>query len=131
MSHTADLMIEAWGLTRLACFEEAVRALVETFADTSDAATDEPVRISIEPASDEEMLVSLLEEVIYVVDVFGRVPVHVTLEETEDGGLDGAFDVARVEAVGPAGAVPKAVARHALSFAHEGERWLARATIDV
>ncbi|MFB7508035.1 archease, partial [Streptomyces broussonetiae] len=37
MPHTADIRLHAWGTTREHCLTEAVRALVEAFAEVSHA----------------------------------------------------------------------------------------------
>ncbi|MFA5891772.1 MAG: archease [Actinomycetota bacterium] len=131
LPHTADVMIEAWGLTRVSCMEEAVRGLVEAFADVSDVSATEPLPVSIDPGQDDEMFVALLEEAVYIVDVFGSVPVGVTVEETEMGGLAGFFDVAPAARVRVVGAVPKAVSRSGLAVACDADGWKCRATIDV
>lgn len=128
--HTADLIIEAWAPSRNECYEEAVLALVESFADRPDVPATEPIEFELDPADDEELLVSLLEEAVYVIDVVG-VPVSVMVEETEDGALAGTFDVARFEQITQTGPMPKAVTRHELAFRLDGDVWRARATIDV
>lgn len=131
LPHTADVMIEAWGPTRVSCLEEAVRALVESFADISDVSATELMPVSIDPADSEELFVSLLEEAVYIVDVFGAVPVGVRVEETEDGSLAGFFDVAPAARVRVVGAAPKAISRSGLSVVGDDRGWSCRVTVDV
>jgi SHS2 domain-containing protein len=131
LPHTADVRIEAWAPTRTACYAEAVRALVETFADTSAVLVTETAPLRIEPASDDEMLLALLEEVIFILDVLGTLPAGVVIEEALDGGLGGMLDLAPLNGVNLIGSAPKAVSRDGLAFSFDGERWTGRATIDV
>lgn len=111
-SHTADLMIEAWAPSRARCLEEAVRGLVASFADASaEGGAEHAVRITgDDPAM---MLVSLLEEVVYLVDVRGVVPVTVSVTEDETG-LEARFQLASLEEADVTGAIPKAIAYHEL-----------------
>ena len=129
--HTADLIIEAWAPSRLECLEEAARALVDAFARVAEGAVTKPVVVAFDQDDDEALLVSLLEEVIYVIDVLGAVPANVVLHETEDGKLAGSIDVAPSGAVETHGSLPKGVSLGDLSFSHDRGRWRCRATIDV
>jgi len=129
--HTADLIIEAWGPSRIACLEEAARALVDSFAHVVEVAVTEPVPIELERDGDEALLVSLLDEIIYVVDVLGRVPARITLEETEDGGVAGFLDLAPPDALEIHGSLPKGVSFADLVFADTNGVWRCRVTIDV
>ena len=129
--HTADLIIEAWAPTKLACLEQAARALVDSFAAVDDVAVTEPIPITLEMEEDEALLVSLLDEIIYVVDVLGSIPVRVTLEETEDGRIAGFFEVAPAASVETHGALPKGVSLSDLMLEYEDGGWRCRATIDV
>jgi SHS2 domain-containing protein len=131
LTHTADVVIEAWAPTRAACYAEAVRALVSSFADTSQVVVTETAPVRLEPASDEELLVALLEEVVFLLDVLGMLPADAVIEEALDGGLGGTLDLAAVNGANLVGAVPKVVSRAGLGFGFDGEQWVCRATIDV
>ncbi|MEZ5144257.1 MAG: archease [Acidimicrobiales bacterium] len=129
--HTADLIVEAWGPTEVACLEEAVAALAEAFVEPAPGAPRTVVSVDLPPATAEERLVAVLEEVVFVTEVHGVVPVAARLRVAEDGRLTGRFDVVAADDVELVGAVPKAVARHALAFAPDDGTWRARAVIDV
>jgi SHS2 domain-containing protein len=131
LPHTADLIVEAWATTRAGCLEEAVAGLVASFADTSGVAATEPLGVTIEPGDDPDVLVALLQEAIYVVDVFSAVPATCEITETDDGGLAGYFDLAPLSEVTPAGPAPKAISYNELAFARDGDGWRARFTVDV
>lgn len=130
LAHTADWAFEAWGPSRTACFEEAVLALVECFADTSSSPVPKPVPIGFGPASDPDLLVDVLEEVIYTADVLGVVPVTVELFDTDDGGLTGIFDTVGIDAVEATGPAPKGVS-HNVAIGRDDARWTCRVLIDV
>jgi SHS2 domain-containing protein len=131
VAHTADRVVEAWGRDRATCIAEALSGLVESFADVSDTAAARPLPLAAPPGGAEEALVSMFEDVIYTVDVFGVVPVRFHLSETEDGGIAGDMEVvpsAQVEVVGP---VPKAVSYHDLSVAPFEGGWRCHVLVDV
>ena len=131
-SHATGLVIEAWAPSRDDCFEQAVTALVRAFADATSAGPPDPVPFALDPANDEELLVQLLEEVLYLVETLGVVPATTEVVDTEDGGVAGSFDVVPLGQVEVTGVVPKAIARGDLSFAHDGEsRWSCRVTVEV
>ena len=104
--------------------------MVDAFADVSGAEATEPRPVSIDPGSDDDMLVALLEEVIFVAEIFAKVPVDIRLEETEKGGLAGFLDVAPLANIALIGVAPKAVSRSDLDVI-DGESWVCRATVDV
>jgi SHS2 domain-containing protein len=130
--HTADCILEAWGEDRTSCLAEAMTALVEVFAEVhGDDAATRTLPLAAEPGPDADVLVALLEEVIYVADVFGAVPVRFHVIEAEDGGIAGDMVVVtgrQVELVGP---VPKGVSYHDLEVGEHEGRWTCRAVVDV
>jgi SHS2 domain-containing protein len=132
VSHTADLIIEGWGATAFECLEEAARALVDTFADAGDVVATDTVPVMFElPPDEDETLVAVLEEIVYLLDTRDVVPVDVSLEATEDGGVGGYFETAPASQVAVRGATPKGVSRSQLELGHDDGRWHCRAVIDV
>jgi SHS2 domain-containing protein len=131
LPHAADCLLEAWGPDRAACLTEALLALVETFAEVDDSVTAEVLPLATSASGAEDALVSLLEEVIYVVDALGVVPVRFHLAEAEDGGLAGDMEVVPASSVVLVGPVPKAVSYHALEIASFDGGWRCRALVDV
>lgn len=131
-SHTADCLIEAWGPDRSSCLVEAMEALVAVFAETDPASTaTRVVPVSAGPAPDIDLLVSVLEEVIYVTDVLGAVPVRFHLAETEEGGVAGDMELADRRDVVLTGPIPKAISFHGLEMAGGVGSWHCRAVVDV
>jgi SHS2 domain-containing protein len=131
LPHTADVIVEAWAPTRSDCLEELVRGVVETFADTRAAEPTREIPLEVGAASDDDVVIALLDDVCYLLDADGFVVVDVALEEEEDGNFDGMFFVAPVEAVDQHGAAPKGISRSDLRFATDGGTWHARVLVDV
>jgi len=111
--------------------------LVDACVDVSeltlgDRVPFDRVEVSLDPAEDEEMLVALLEDVVYAIDALDAVPVGATLQERADGGVSGWLDTIPAASVTEVGATPKGVSRSDLSFAEEKEGlWRCRVEIDV
>jgi SHS2 domain-containing protein len=109
-----------------------MEALVEIFAEVDPAVTaPSVVPVSAGPAPGRDLLVSVLEEVIFVTDVLGSVPVRFHLADTEDGGVAGDMEIADRRDVVLVGPIPKAVSYHGLEMADDGGTWRCRAVIDV
>jgi len=131
LPHTADVMLSAWAPTPEACITEAVRALVACFADVRNVRPVRLVGIACDPAPGDEMLVQVLDEVIFLLDTEDVVPVQVALARTPQGGLVGELGVADPSDVAVVGPLPKAVTWHGLRFEQHGERWRCQVVIDV
>jgi SHS2 domain-containing protein len=128
--HTADVRIEAWSASREGCLVEAVLGMVECFADVAAVRPTAVERVRLAEASDDDLLTSLLDEVVFRLEVDGRVPVDVEAGEADDG-LDVRMAVAELEDVEITGAVPKAVAWHELRFGPDPYGWSCAVTVDV
>lgn len=130
--HVADVILEAWGTTRVACLEEAALGLVESFADIEDIEPIDRIPVSLMGAvGDEDVLVLLLEEVIYVVEALGKVPVGVDLAEHADGSVGGFFATIPSEGLEAIGALPKGVSRSDLLFERRDGQWRCHVLVDV
>jgi SHS2 domain-containing protein len=130
MPHTADARVEAWAPTREGCIAQAVAGLVETFADASGAPATAAEDFRIPPGPDEDMLVAVLDRVIYLVDVTGQVPRHADVS-TMDDELRVRLEMASPDAVEVTGAAPKAVSLHELRFTADATGWSCSVTLDV
>ena len=128
--HTADLRIEAWAPTREECIAQAVLGTVESFLDTSTAARRRARRRRLMAPSDADLLVAVLEEVIYLLDTDAEVPMDLQIERV-DGGVDVMLSMTEVNGLPQIGAVPKAVSLHELSLGCEDDRWRCSVTLDV
>ncbi|MEU6773172.1 archease [Streptomyces sp. NPDC046759] len=131
MPHTADTRLQAWGTTREDCLAEAVRAMVEAFADVSQAHPTALERVRLTPGDDEELLVALLDEVVFRLEVAGRVPVDAEVESARDGGLEVRLSLADLADVPVIGAVPKGVSWQELRIAPDAYGWSCAVIVDV
>jgi SHS2 domain-containing protein len=137
LDHTADVILEAWGPDLAACCEEAVAALVETYAErgpgTSGSSAARPLgsAVRLPPASPEELVLRVLDEVVYALDTSPAVPVAATVTPRADGGLDVELQTVARAVVEPTGSVPKAIARSGLEVVHRPGRVRCRVLVDV
>lgn len=131
MPHTADVRFEAWAPTREGCLAEAVAALVATFADPADAPASGVGGYAVPPGPDEDLLVAVLDEVVFRLETEGVVPVATEVSADADGGLRVRWRTVGTDAVQPVGAVPKAVSLHGLRFGPEADGWCCAVTLDV
>jgi SHS2 domain-containing protein len=128
--HTADVRVEAWAPTREQCIAEAVLCTVETFLDTSSVHPERSRRCRVAANSDEDLLVAVLDEVIYYMDTLGEVPVDVEVEPV-DGDVDLRFAMIDAAELPQVGAVPKAVSLHELRLAPGPRGWSCSVTLNV
>lgn len=129
--HTADSRIEAWAQTREACIAEAVRSLLDTFADTSRVRPGRTDELTVPPGSDADMLVTVLDEVIYRLEVDGELVLYADVAPAADGGLRVRLRLGDAAQAEETGAVPKAVSLHDLRFTGGPSGWSCAVTIDV
>jgi phage shock protein A len=130
--HTADLRVEAWGPTREACLAEAVRGVVDSFAVVSAARPRHTAERRFVASSDEDLLVAVIEEVIYRLDADGEIPVTAAVRPAPGGGVVLTLPLAHVHEAEITGAVPKAASLHDLRCAPDAAgRWSCSITIDV
>ncbi|MEU2615472.1 archease [Micromonospora sp. NPDC007271] len=131
--HTADVRIEAWAPDREGCVAEAVAAMLDTFVDTAGATADATAetRFAVPPGDDEELLVAVLDEVIFRLDTAGVLPLATEVRSADGGGLLVRWWMVDTDAVELVGAVPKAVALHELRFGPDRDGWSCAVTLDV
>jgi SHS2 domain-containing protein len=131
LPHTADTKIEAWAPARARCLKAAVHALVSTFADVTGMEAAGSIEEEFDEPTDQDLLVALLEQVIYLAEVAGEVPVTVDLVDENGGRLVGTFGAVPLEAVEICGPAPKAIALSDLIFEERDNEWRCVVTIDV
>jgi SHS2 domain-containing protein len=127
LPHTADLRLEAWAPTPDLCVAHAVQALVESFARVPDGVATQSQLVDLPIDSLDELLVSVLDEVVFLVDARGLVPIR--SQVSTDGRVR--FDLAPLDQTEIVGATPKAVTWHDLRFERRDGGWWCAVTIDV
>ena len=130
--HTADLRLEAWGPTQEACLAEAVRGVVDSFAVVAAARPRHTAERRFIASSDEDLLVAVVEEVVYRLDADGEIPVTAAVRPAPEGGVVLTLALADVKEAEITGAAPKAASLHDLRCAVDATgRWSCGITIDV
>ncbi|HEU4515146.1 MAG TPA: archease [Nocardioidaceae bacterium] len=130
LTHTADLRVEAWAPTRERCIAEALLATVEAFADVSAASPTEVRRRAVTGEDDEDLLVACLDELVYLLDTEGEVPVAAEVSPVADG-VELRLDMVSVAGLEQVGAVPKAVSLHDLRFGRGPDGWFCSVVLDL
>jgi SHS2 domain-containing protein len=87
-------------------------------------------RVRLPEASDDDLLASLLDEIIFRLEVYGQVPVDVEADEA-DGGLDVRLAVTGIADVEITGAVPTAVVWNRLRIGPDPFGWSCAVTVDA
>jgi SHS2 domain-containing protein len=124
------MRIEAWGPTRERCIAEAVRGMVDSFADTSACEETTIRECLVMGGTDADLLAAVLDEVIYRLDTAGEIPVVADVRPADDGVVV-RFAMVDVGSVRPVGAVPKAVSLHELQLERRRAEWACSVTVDV
>jgi SHS2 domain-containing protein len=122
--------VEAWAPNRETCIAEAVLGTVAAFVDASSAAVAGSRRFRLNGSSDEDLLVAVLDEVIFLMDTFQQVPIDLEVQLL-DAGVDVRFDLVALSALPQVGAVPKGVSLYELRFGPDRRGWSCSVTLDV
>ena len=128
--HTADIRIEAWAPTREECVAQAVRGLVESFADVSRAVPTDTTTFEVTAETVEDRLVAVLDEVLFLLDTQDVLPLSAVIEPT-DGGDTVRFEVTGLDQVELVGTAPKAISLHELRIEEGPDGWSCGVTVDV
>ncbi|MEO0279139.1 MAG: archease [candidate division WOR-3 bacterium] len=81
----ADIGIEVWGNSVKELFEESVRALIDLYSiNKKSVAETKEITVSVEGIDLEDLLVSVLNQVIFLVDAKKFIPIDVKVEKLND-----------------------------------------------
>jgi SHS2 domain-containing protein len=123
--------IEAWAPDRAGCVTEAVAALVESFTDADGARPRAERTFRAPAAADGDLLVSVLDEVIFRMETADELPLATEVTDDGAGGLLVRWHTTATTELELTGAVPKAVSLHELRFGPDAEGWSCAVTLDV
>ncbi|HXB50107.1 MAG TPA: archease [Streptosporangiaceae bacterium] len=131
--HTADLRIEAWAGSCHECVAESLRGLVDSVADVRGAEATRTAECELTGASPADLLAAAVEEVIYILDTAGQIPVSVHVRPAGSAaGMIVTLELASAGDIEFIGAVPKAVSFYGLTCGPDASgRWSATMTVDV
>jgi SHS2 domain-containing protein len=113
------VILEAWGQDLAACCEEAVAALAGTYLVDAEVSTHAVRRLRVVASSAEDLVVEVLEEVLFLLDTASDVPVAAQVRQAQAGGFDVEIALADRGSVEPTGSVPKAISRSGLEVTAE------------
>lgn len=148
IEHTADVIVEAWAPDLAGCLEEAVAGLVGVYVETdgpavpgSKAVGQPPLSsqgsgppapsVRLRPGPAEAMLLTLLDEVVFVLDTGDGVPVGAEARPAEGGGVEVSLRLVPADQLVGTGSVPKAIARSELAVTEAPGRVSCRFLVDV
>ena len=130
--HSAGLRVEAWAPTRDECIAEAVRGLVGSFAVVAGRRPCGRTKRHIRARSDEDLLIAVIDEVIYRLVADGMVPASVAVRSAPDDGVVLFLALIPVSEAEIIGAAPKAGSLHDLRCAPDAAgQWSCGVTVDV
>ena len=136
LDHTADVGFEIGAPTLEALFDEARRALLITMFERPPERGEEECSVRLSATDLEILLVRWVNELIYLIQSAGFVPVRtgIRIREADMGGffLEGLLAGAALdlEGYGWQGEI-KSATFHGLAVVPEGEGWQARVILDV
>lgn len=131
LPRAAEVIVAAWAPTVEGCLAQAVRGLVSGFADVRAVRPQQMVAFVCDPGPEDELLVEVLDEAIYLVHAHDVVPVQVAVAPNSEGGLVGEFGVVPRADVTLRGRVPTAVTWHGLRLAWDGSAWRCHVVVEL
>lgn len=132
IEHTADTGFEVTGKNLAQLFENAGRVLFYLLWNSPAEPGDTAIPIQVSALDPEELLVSFLEEFLYLQDARELVFTRLTVEEADPGRISATawchpFQAGRDEA----GLVVKAVTYHQIKVEKTTDGWIARVILDI
>lgn len=131
LPHTADVILEAWGPDLATCLTEAGRGLIEGFARPVSAARLERRRLEVQAPDAERLLAAWLNELLFIVDTAGVVPISVEVEAATSTSCSGTYVAVPVTATRQIGAVPKSISLSGLEVSNEVSGCRCQVLVDV
>ncbi len=122
--------VEAWAPTREGCIAEAVAGTVESFAEVSGCAPVRYHRMTVPAEDDRQVLLGVIDEVLFDISNAGVVPVWVRLRvvrtgvELDVGGVD-------TDEIRPSGRAPHSVSTHRLRERRGHRGWSASVVLTL
>lgn len=87
IEHTADIGIRAFGADLVELFTNAAEGMIELAFETVTVSGTETVEVDLSGADIEELLVSWLQEILYIFEVKKIIPKKATVDVIEDNNL--------------------------------------------
>ena len=128
VEHTAEMELRIEEKTEAAVFESATKAIGELLGASEHARTGAQARLSETAKDRPALLAAWIEELVYLAEVDGLVPLRAGDIEASEHAVDAEVDFAR----GNPPHLVKAVTYHRLTFRrHPDGTWRATVILDV
>ena len=131
LSHTADTGVIVSGATLAEVFENAAFAMFDLMFGLGDPVTGEQVRIEVEAATVEDLLVDWLSSLLFEAETRDLAFVSFEVEAFEECRLLGRVGGVASAGLALFGPPIKAVTYHQLSIEESEQGWSARVLFDV
>ncbi len=132
LEHPADIGLRARGPTVAALFENAAAGMMDIAADPAGIEEREQRPITAEAPDREALLVSFLEEILWLVDGQGWLPKRVAVSEISDRALAAtAFGEPLDSSRHEIRLIIKAVTYHLLAIRQVADGWEAEVYFDI
>ncbi len=133
--HKADVGVRGFGRTLEEAFEECAKSMFSVMVDLGEVEAKEPVKMEVEAADKEQLLVNFLNELLYLQDVkemmFNRFDLYIT-DGTGKWRLEGkAFGERINKEKHEFKTEVKAASYHQLKVEKQAGKWVAQCVIDV
>jgi SHS2 domain-containing protein len=125
------VILECWAPTFATCCAEAVEALVATCFDTGQARATDTLVFTVPPGPEDEMLLQVLDEILFILDTAADVPVAATAGTGDEGRLEVVLTMADRATTPATGSAPKAISLAGFEVASADGEVRCRFLVDV
>jgi SHS2 domain-containing protein len=132
VDHTGDLGVRVYGDSLPQLFEQAAQALIFIFTDPETIRIKETRRLLLEANTDEELLITWLNELVYLFDTEGLLFKAYDVLSVDDHRLEALAQGERYdEGRHPIKTPVKAATYHQLKIEHRQGVWTAQVIFDL
>lgn len=132
LDHTGDLGVRVWATDIKGLFQEAARALFDIITDLKKVRVRENRKVTVEAAALDELLVTWLNELLYLYDVEGLLFCDFALTDIDERSVRGiAMGEEFHEGRHIIKTSIKAVTYHQLEIKEHDGRWQAQVIFDI
>jgi len=132
LDHPADIGFRAFASSLPELFVSSARALVSIILDPTNITASEPISLSVEAIDVESLLVSWLNEVLYLVDAKRAAIWNIDIRFFTDTSIRAVvYGEPRSSEKHPPRVVVKAVTYHQLRIRQNGSTWSCEVYVDV
>ena len=127
----SDVAIEVEGPTMEACLAAAVEGFAAALAAVDPGTRRQRRKIAVPGDAPADLLVSLMDEAILLLDAEGLLAVGLTSPRRDGDELRAILDVVALDAVRVHGMAPKAATWHGARLARSDDHWTGSVMLDL